>query len=138
MMNCPKCGKPLNPQMHQDMVCDGQVWCKQCHSYSDELLRFRQASEIMTWSRRICQAFGQKPVTIEVFPNMLYRDIGKVLVAQVYHHHRLLELYTPGLSLATLCHELAHIFTGEDHTPRWAQTFADLVAWVKTQLSPAT
>jgi hypothetical protein len=34
----------------------------------------------------------------------------------------------------SLCHELAHLFTGQDHTEAWARNFATLVAWVKMRL----
>jgi hypothetical protein len=137
-MNCPQCGKPLNPEEHQELVFNGQVWCTQCHTYEGELIRLRQADEIRTWSQRICQAFGQPPVAIETFPTPLYDDKPKILVAEVHHRQRCIHLYTRGLSLATLCHELAHVFTAEDHTPHWAQTFAQLTAWVKAQLYPAS
>jgi hypothetical protein len=43
-------------------------------------------------------------------------------------------LHPPGHRLMTLCHELAHLFTGQDHTEDWALTFAALTAWVKARL----
>lgn len=137
-MYCPKCGKPLNPEAHQEVVFNGQVWCSQCHSYDRELIRLRQADDIRVWGQRLCAAFGEDPVLIEVYPAMLNRKSRKIRVAEVHHRLRLIDIYTPGLTLATLCHELAHVFTGEDHTPTWARTFAQLVAWVKAQLSPAS
>lgn len=137
-MHCPKCGKPLNPAAHQDLVCNGQVWCYQCHAYDWDLIRLRPADEVRKWGQRICQAFGQAPVGIEIYPAAIYAQKTKILVAEVNYRKRCIDLYTQGLSLATLCHELAHIFTGEDHTPTWARTFAELVAWVKAQLSPAS
>jgi hypothetical protein len=135
-MNCPKCGKPLNPEAHQELVFNGQTWCCQCHSYDWELIRLRQADDIRVWGQRLCAAFGEDPVPIEIYPAMLTRQGRKIQVAEVHHRLRLIDLYTPGLTLVTLCHELAHVFTAEDHTTYWAQTFAQLVAWVKGQLPP--
>jgi hypothetical protein len=137
-MNCPKCGKTVDVAHHQTLIFNGQVWCDQCHAYDRELLRLRQADDIRGWGQRICQAFGQAPVPIETFPAFIYVHYRKILVAEVNHRKRCIDLYTQGLSLATLCHELAHVFTAEDHTPHWARTFAELVAWVKAQLSPAS
>jgi hypothetical protein len=135
-MTCPQCGKLLNPQEHQDLVFDDQVYCSLCRAYDYELVRLRPGDDIRAWCRRICQAFGEAPVSIEVIPALMYPQTPKLLVAEVHHRQRFIELYTPGLCLATLCHELAHLFTAEDHTPAWAQTFAKLVAWVKGQLPP--
>lgn len=55
-------------------------------------------------------------------------------MAEADHRHRSIRFYPPGCRLATLCHELAHIYTGQDHNREWAMMFAWLVAWVKTRL----
>jgi hypothetical protein len=60
----------------------------------------------------------------------------KVLMAEAYHRAGIIVLYPPGLRLATLCHELAHLLTGQEHTGDWARTCARLVARVKEQLPP--
>jgi hypothetical protein len=60
----------------------------------------------------------------------------KVLMAEAYHQEGVVVLYPAGLRLATLCHELAHLMSSQDHTATWAKTFALLVAWVKEQLPP--
>jgi len=57
-----------------------------------------------------------------------------VVTAEADHRRRCVILYPPGCRHLTLCHELAHLFTGQDHTPVWARTFARLVAWVKANL----
>ena len=59
-------------------------------------------------------------------------------MAEAYHQEGVIVLYPPGLRLATLCHELAHLLTGQDHTGDWARTFAGLVARVKEQLPRTT
>ncbi len=64
----------------------------------------------------------------------LYWHDDTCLLAEAYHDQRTILLYPPGQRLTTLCHELAHIFTQQDHTPAWAQTFARLIAWVKQRL----
>lgn len=138
LLHCPQCGQPLNPKEHQYLVFDGLVYCSLCRSYDEELVRLRQADDIRIWSERICAAFGEDPVPIETFPAAIYAHTRNIMVAEVNHRKRRIDLYSQGLSLATLCHELAHVFTAEDHTPHWARTFAELVAWVKAQLSPAS
>jgi hypothetical protein len=55
-------------------------------------------------------------------------------MAEADHGAQLIVFYPAGLRLATLCHELAHLMTGQDHTEAWARTFARLVAWVKQEL----
>lgn len=138
-MNCPKCKKTLEPERHSDLVFDGQVWCDCCHSYDERLLAVRPFPEMEDWALRICRALGQEPVHLRRDPAYLpdprkYWHGDTFLLAEAYHEHRLIMLHPPGHRLVTLCHELAHLFTGQDHTEDWGQTFAALIAWVKAQL----
>jgi len=57
-------------------------------------------------------------------------------MAEADHGSGVIVLYPAGLRLVTLCHELAHLITGQAHTEAWARTFAKLVAWVREQLPP--
>jgi hypothetical protein len=135
MLECPKCGAVLNPASHGDLVFDGQVWCDRCHEYGRELVRPRVLKEIKAWSRMICQAFGFPPILLkENTDAAVYRKRASVLMAEADHRCRSIRFYPPGCRLATLCHELAHIFTCQDHSREWAVMFARLVAWVKTRL----
>ena len=136
MMECPKCGVRLNPARHGDLVFDGQVWCARCHEYGRELIRPRDLREIQAWSRMMCRELGFAPVLLEdnVAP-ALSRPGAPVLMAEADHRRRSIRFYPPGCRLATLCHELAHIYTGQDHSRDWALMFARLVAWVKTRLN---
>jgi hypothetical protein len=99
----------------------------------------RDFDELREWTAAICAAFGQDTVSLLENPEAqanwrLYWHNDTCLLAEAYHDHRAILLYPPGQRLTTLCHELAHIFTRQDHTPKWAETFADLVAWVKNLL----
>ncbi|MDD3580269.1 MAG: hypothetical protein PHW74_04500 [Desulfobacca sp.] len=138
-MKCPKCGKSIDPVQHGDLTFDDQVWCADCHQYDGELFRHRDFAELENWALKICAAFGQEPVALQqnlkslTNPRIYWQDSTFVL-AEADHQQRSILLYPPGYRLPTLCHELAHIFTGQDHTEAWARTFAKLVAWVKTQL----
>lgn len=125
----------LDPRRHGDLIFDGHVWCDGCRDYDRELLRPRELEEIGAWSHLICAAFGFAPVSIvtQTDPTR-YRGETSVLMAEADHRQRSILLYPPGYRLTTLCHELAHIYTGHDHTREWAETFARLVAWVKAQL----
>jgi hypothetical protein len=136
---CPGCGKALNPEAHGELVCDGEVWCDGCHRYARLLLEPRSFFELEEWNRKICRAFGFAPPVI--LPGELpppgpfdFLEKKKLLLAEADHRQRAIILYPPGQRLATLCHELAHIMTGQEHTATWARTFARLVAWVKAQL----
>ncbi len=137
---CPECGKILDPAEHGKLVCDGQVYCDGCRLYDRRLLQPRDFKELQDWNRRICQAFGFKPwplVQGEAGPPpdpFDFLEDKKVLMAEADHREGVIVLYPPGLRLATLCHELAHLMTGQDHTAAWAVTFARLVAWVKERL----
>jgi hypothetical protein len=138
-MNCPQCGIPLDPTQHDHLVCDGQVWCDRCHHYDDRLLKARPFPEMETWAQQICRAFDQAPVHLRRDPDYLpnpakYWDGATFLLAEAYHDHRTIMLHPPGHRLMTLCHELAHLFTHQDHTGAWARNFAALIAWVKGQL----
>ncbi len=138
-LNCPKCGKALEPREHSDLVFDGQVWCNRCHRYDDRLVEKLPFPELETWAQEICRSFGQEPVCLchdpEYLPNPdKYWHGETFLLAEADHYQRTIMLHPPGHQLMTLCHELAHLFTGQDHTETWAQTCAILVAWVKTQL----
>jgi len=138
-MNCPKCQQTLEPARHADLVFDGRVWCQNCHRYDDRLLEKRSFPELETWAQRLCQAFAQSPVLLRRDPDYLpdpkkYYDGATFLLAEAHHHQRVIMLHPPGHRLMTLCHELAHLFTGQDHTEAWARTFAALIAWVKVQL----
>jgi hypothetical protein len=141
-MECPRCGKPLDPACHGDLVCDGQVFCDQCHLYDRRLLEPRSFEEIAAWHQRLCQACGCEPPALTLGeppppagPFDFLRD-NKLLMAEAHHQEGIIVLYPAGLRLATLCHELAHLLTGQDHTEAWARTYAQLVAWVKAQLPP--
>ncbi|MBM4285461.1 MAG: hypothetical protein FJ128_09460 [Deltaproteobacteria bacterium] len=138
---CPGCGKSLDPVRHGEMVCDGEVWCDICRFYDRRLLLPRPFPEIAAWSRQICHAFGLEPVTLEEGAPLpppsdpfAFLKEAKLLMAEAHHRDRTIVLYPPGLRLATLCHELAHLATGEDHTAAWAKMFAAMVAWVKNRL----
>lgn len=138
-MNCPQCGQVLDPAQHGDLTFDGQVWCRPCRPYGEELERRRDFGELEEWARRICAAFGQEPVPLEQNPEALkdlwvYWQGDKCTLAEADHGQRLILLFPPGYRLTSLCHELAHIFTRQDHTPEWARTFAQLIAWVRAQL----
>ncbi|AEB08380.1 hypothetical protein [Desulfobacca acetoxidans] len=138
-MHCPKCGKLIDPAQHGDLVFDSQVWCSQCFSYEVGLTETREFAELVEWSQKICAAFCQEPVSLERDPEYLpdprkyWRD-NTFLLAEADHQKRLIMLYPPGMRLTTLCHELAHIFTGQDHTAEWASINAKLTAWVKSLL----
>jgi hypothetical protein len=142
-VNCPRCNKTLEPTHHGDLVCDGDVFCDQCHRYDRRLLEQRTLEQITTWNRRLCQAFGYEPplLTMGVPPPLVtgpfdFLEEKKLLMAEADHQEGVIVLYPSGLRLATLCHELAHLITGQDHTEAWARTCAKLVAWVKEQLPP--
>ena len=57
-------------------------------------------------------------------------------MAEADHGSGVIVLYPAGLRLVTLCHEMAHLLTGQGHTKAWARAFAKLVAWVREQLPP--
>jgi hypothetical protein len=138
-MNCPRCGLALDPARHADLIFDGQVWCQNCHRYDHRLLEKRSFPELETWTQRLCQAFHQAPIHLQRDPDYLpdpkkYYDGATFLLAEAFHEPRDIMLYPPGHHLKTLCHELAHLFTGQDHTEAWARTFAGLIAWVKARL----
>jgi len=138
-MNCPKCDKTLEPDRHGQLIFDGQVWCDQCHCYDARLLATRPFKELETWAQRLCRAFGQEPVYLRRDPDYLpdprkYWNGATFLLGEAYHEPRCIMLYPPGHQLMSLCHELAHLFTGQDHTEAWARNFATLVAWVKMRL----
>ncbi len=137
---CPDCGKILDPANHGELVCDGQVYCDGCRLYDRRLLQPREFEEIQEWSRRIIQSFGFEPVILlkgEEGPPpgpFDFLEDKKLLMAEADHRRREIVLYPAGLRLATLCHELAHLITGQDHTADWAKVFAKLAAWVKARL----
>ncbi len=136
---CPRCALLLDPARHADLVFDGQVWCNRCHNYDERLLEGRSFSDLKAWAEQICQAFGQEPVHLDCDPAYLpdprkYWQGGTFLLAEADQAHRTIMLHPPGQRLTTLCHELAHLFSGQDHTEYWALTFAALIAWVKAQL----
>lgn len=134
-MQCPKCGAILDLARHGYLVFDGQVWCDRCRSYDGELLRPRDFQEIKAWSRMICEGFGFPPVPLEENPDpAIFRLEASVLMAEADRQQKSICFYPPGCRLTTLCHELAHVYTGQDHTREWAETFAELVAWVKSYL----
>jgi len=142
-VKCPKCGKRLDPANHGGLVCDREVFCERCHRYDRRLLESRPWEEITRWNRRICQAFGYPPpelTTKESRPVVEgpfdFLEPKKLLMAEADHREGTIVLFSSGLRLATLCHELAHLMTGQDHTEAWARTFARLVAWVKEELPP--
>jgi hypothetical protein len=135
MLECPKCGAGLDPASHGYLVFDGQVWCDRCHEYDRELIRPREIKEIESWCNMIGTAFGFPPVPLETNADpAVFRKAASVLMAEADHRQRSICFYPPGCRLATLCHELAHIFTGQDHNQEWAMMFAKLVAWVKARL----
>jgi len=138
-MNCPQCGIVLDPADHGDLIFDGRVWCDRCRRYDDRLLEKRPFPELQTWAEKICRAFGQAPVRLRHDPDYLpdprkYWQGDTFLLAEADHQQRLIMLFPPGQRLITLCHELAHLFTGQDHTEGWARKFAEITAWVKPQL----
>ena len=134
-MNCPRCGRPLDPEQHGDLVCDGQVFCSDCHRYHRGLLEPLTFLDIADWTRRICEAFSHAPPRLLPGPEPLGSPFDflreqTTLLAETYHDQKTIVIYPAGRRLATLCHELAHLMTGEDHTEAWARRFAELVAWV--------
>jgi hypothetical protein len=138
-LTCPGCSKILDPANHGELVCDGEVFCDGCKSYERQLLTARPFEEIEEWSRRICEAFGYESVKLAAGERLPvgpfdFLDDKKLLMAEADHGQGEIVLYPAGLRLATLCHELAHLMTGQDHTVAWAATFAKLVAWVKARL----
>ena len=141
-MDCPRCGKTLDPRGHGDLVCDGQVFCDQCHRYERGLLEPRSFEDISAWHQRLCRAFNCEPPPLTLGdppppPGPFdFLEDKKVLLAEADHREGVIILYPSGLRLATLCHELAHLLTGQDHTEAWARAFAQLVAWVREQLPP--
>jgi hypothetical protein len=141
-VKCPRCGKTLDPACHGDLVCDGQVFCDQCHLYDRRLLEPLPLEEISEWLRRLCQACGWAPPSLALGDPpppagpFDFLEAPKLLMAEADHQEGVIVFYPSGLRLATLCHELAHLMTGQDHTEAWARTFAKLVSWVKEQLPP--
>ncbi len=141
-MKCPQCGKTLDPTCHGDLVCDGQVFCDSCRRYDRRLLELLPLKDIAGWHRHLCQAFGCKPPSLALGEPPLpagpfdFLNDKKFLMAEADHREGVIVLYPSGLRLATLCHELAHLMTGQGHTEDWARTFAKLVFWVKSQLPP--
>lgn len=138
-MHCPGCRKSLALERHGDLVFDGQVWCDRCRSYDERLLELLPFPELESWAERICEAFGQEPVCLERDPDYLpnprkYWNGHTFLLAEASHRDRGIMLHPPGHSLKTLCHELAHLFSGQDHTEAWARSFAELTAWVQGHL----
>ncbi len=136
---CPGCGCDLELEAHADLVCDGQVWCTACRQYPATLSDNLSFNELKDWCKAICAAFGQEPVQLLEDPEAklnwrLYWHNETCLMAEAYHNQRAILLYPPGQRLTTLCHELAHIFTGQDHTPDWAESFSRLISWVKQNL----
>jgi hypothetical protein len=132
---CPQCAAELDPADHGNLVFDGRVWCDRCHAYDRELIRPRPIEEIEAWSRLICRAFVSPAIRIEHYQDPArYRLAASVLMAEADHQQKSICFYPPGCRLATLCHELAHLYTGQNHTGEWAEMFADLVAWVKVRL----
>jgi hypothetical protein len=140
-MECSNCGKTLNPAGHGDLVCDGQVFCDRCHRYDRRLLEPGSLADLARWNQRLCQAFGCEPPLLamgEPPPAGPFDFLAdkKILMAEAHHRAAVIVFYPAGLRLATLCHELAHLMTGQDHTEAWARTFARLVAWVRQELPP--
>jgi hypothetical protein len=138
-LTCPDCGQWLDLEAHGDLVCDGQVWCRSCRQYPPALTVNRTFPELRDWTAAISAAFNQAPVLLLENPEArsnwrLYWHEDTCLLAEAYHEHRAILLYPPGQRLTTLCHELAHLFTRQDHTPTWAETFASLITWVKKNL----
>ena len=141
-MECPRCGKILDPACHGELVCDGRVFCDRCHRYDRRLLEPRSFEDLVDWHRRLCEALEHEPPPLILGeppppPGPFdFLEEKKVLMAEADHQAGVIVLYPPGLRLATLCHELAHLVTGRDHTEAWARIFAQLVARVKEELSP--
>ncbi len=141
-MECAGCGINLDPEDHGGLVCDGEVFCQRCRRYDRRLLEPRSFEEILVWHQRLCQSMNGAPPALALGkpapPPGPFDFLGeqKVLMAEACHQEGVIVLYPPGLRLATLCHELAHLLTGQDHTGDWARTFAGLVARVKEQLPP--
>ncbi len=138
-MRCPTCDKDLDLERHGDLVFNGEVWCDRCRSYDERLLRLLPFAELEAWCRRICEDLGRDAVYLERDPEYLpdprkYWNGDTFLLAEASHRERSIMLHPPGHSLKTLCHELAHIFTGQDHSETWARTFARLTAWVMAHL----
>lgn len=138
-MECFACGRRLDLADHGRVVCDGQVWCLDCRQYLPALTANRELAELQGWAAAICAAFQEPEVLLLENPEArsnwrLYWHEDTCLLAEAYHEQRAILLFPPGLRLTTLCHELAHLFTGQDHTRLWAETFARLVAWVRTRL----
>lgn len=139
LIACPGCGRTLDLDDHADLVCDEQVWCLDCRQYPPELTSKREVTELRDWAAAICAAFDQAPVSLVENPAAnsnwrLYWHDDTCMLAEAYHDQRAILLYPPGQRLSTLCHELAHIFTRQDHTPTWAASFVGLIAWVKKNL----
>ncbi len=116
-----------------------QVWCDACRAYDPELLRTRPLGELAEWAALICRAFDRPPVPLDHDPQAAhdwrrYWQGDFCQLGEADHGRGRVLLFPPGYRLVSLCHELAHIFTGEDHTPAWARTFAVLVAWVRGRL----
>lgn len=138
-MECHKCSRRLDLADHGEIVCDGQVWCRACRQYDPALTASREFGELQVWAAAICAAFDQETVALLENPAArqnwrLYWQDDICLLAEAYHDQRTILVYPPGQRLTTLCHELAHIFSGQDHTQAWAETFAGLIAWVKCRL----
>jgi hypothetical protein len=136
---CTACGRELDPRRHAELVCDGAIFCDLCHRYPRLLLLPRSLEELEDWNRRICAAFGFPPPTLvleEAPPEepQLLPLTAKLLMAEAHHGQGRITFYPPGRRLLTLCHELAHLMSGQDHTVAWARTLAALVAWVKERL----
>jgi len=135
MLKCPQCRAVLDPADHGDLVFDGLVWCDRCRAYDRDLIRPREFQEIVSWSHLICKAFGFSPVPLEIADDpAVFRREFSVLMAEADHGQKSIIFYPPGCRLTTLCHELAHLYTGQDHTREWAGVFASLVAWVRSRL----
>jgi len=138
-MRCHGCGERLNPAGHADLVCDGEVWCGACRTYDPELVRPRPVEELAEWGERLCRAFDREPVPLDHDPEAVHDWrrywVGDVCqLGEADHRRGRILLHPPGYRLTSLCHELAHIFSGQDHTEEWARTFAVLVAWVRSRL----
>lgn len=138
-MKCPGCARVIDPARHGELTFDGLVWCEACRRYDPELIRPRDFEELRQWNARICAASGYDPV--QLLPGQQEKgdfagswNGDLCLLAEADHQRRAILLLPPGWRLTTLCHELAHIFTGQDHTEIWARAFALLVSWVKEQL----
>ena len=100
-MNCPKCGKILEPDRHGQMVFDGQVWCDRCHRYDKRLLELRPFRDLETWAQRLCRAFAQDPVHLRHDPDYLpdprkYWTGATFLLGEAFHEPRCVMLHPPG------------------------------------------